>query len=109
MCDMEDIKETPSLSFSEAISNAAGKILQFHGRARRSEYWWTGFVDIPHVQPVRVEKIYSPTTPSRFASLRVNHFKPEGLYNNIFIWNLTACRRTGKVYQVADWCHFDSA
>lgn len=38
---MENIIETPSLSFSEAINKAAGNILKFEGRSRRSEYWWT--------------------------------------------------------------------
>lgn len=35
------IKATHSLSLSEAFSNATSKIVQFHGRSRRSEYWWT--------------------------------------------------------------------
>lgn len=37
---MKRIVETPSLTFSQAINQAAGNILQFRGRARRSEYWW---------------------------------------------------------------------
>ena len=38
---MEQIIETPSLGFSEAINKAASNILEFKGRSRRSEYWWT--------------------------------------------------------------------
>ena len=38
---MEQIKETPSLSFSESINKAASNIWDFKGRSRRSEYWWT--------------------------------------------------------------------
>jgi len=38
---MEQMKATPSLSFSQAINQAANNILKFNGRARRSEYWWT--------------------------------------------------------------------
>ena len=33
--------EKPTLNFSEAISLAGSRILQFSGRSRRSEYWWT--------------------------------------------------------------------
>ncbi len=39
ICKM-DIKEPQSLSFSEALNNVTSKITQFHGRSRRSEYWW---------------------------------------------------------------------
>ena len=35
-----NIKQTPTLSFSEAFNSATSKIFQFNGRARRSEYWW---------------------------------------------------------------------
>ncbi|MCM1079664.1 MAG: DUF805 domain-containing protein [Bacteroidales bacterium] len=31
----------PTLEFTEAIKQAANRIAQFSGRARRSEYWWT--------------------------------------------------------------------
>lgn len=32
--------EKPQLSFSEALREARGKLLQFSGRSRRSEFWW---------------------------------------------------------------------
>lgn len=32
---------TPSLNLLEAIKSATYKVLQFNGRARRSEFWWT--------------------------------------------------------------------
>ena len=35
---------TPSLSFTEALNNSTNKVLQFRGRSRRSEYWWTMLV-----------------------------------------------------------------
>lgn len=35
------ILQTPSLTFTEAISASANKIIQFKGRSRRSEFWWT--------------------------------------------------------------------
>ncbi|MDO4311420.1 MAG: DUF805 domain-containing protein [Prevotella sp.] len=35
-----NIKQPPTLSFSEAFNSATSKIFQFNGRARRSEYWW---------------------------------------------------------------------
>lgn len=35
------MKTMPSLSFPEAINASASKLLQFHGRSRRSEFWWT--------------------------------------------------------------------
>lgn len=38
---MEQLIATPSLGFSEAVNKAAGNILKFEGRSRRSEYWWT--------------------------------------------------------------------
>ena len=31
----------PTLSFTQAVKQAAGKVVQFTGRSRRSEYWWT--------------------------------------------------------------------
>lgn len=31
----------PALNFTEAINLSTSQILQFCGRARRSEYWWT--------------------------------------------------------------------
>ncbi len=37
-------KTIPTLDFGEAITQAAKRILQFHGRARRSEYWWAMLV-----------------------------------------------------------------
>ncbi len=36
------IRKIPRLSFYEAILTSTGKIFQFHGRSRRSEFWWTG-------------------------------------------------------------------
>lgn len=38
---MDQVTATPSLSFSEALSASTNKIMQFTGRSRRSEYWWT--------------------------------------------------------------------
>lgn len=38
---MSKIIELPSLGFIEAFNSSTGKIFQFSGRARRSEYWWT--------------------------------------------------------------------
>lgn len=38
---MENFKQTPSLDFPQAIQAAATKIIQFRGRSRRSEFWWT--------------------------------------------------------------------
>jgi uncharacterized membrane protein YhaH (DUF805 family) len=38
---MEQRIATPSLSFSEAINKAASRSLEFKGRSRRSEFWWT--------------------------------------------------------------------
>jgi len=38
---MEQLIETPSLGFSEAVNKAASDIFKFEGRSRRSEYWWT--------------------------------------------------------------------
>lgn len=35
------MQATPSLGFSDAINASASKIFQFHGRSRRSEFWWT--------------------------------------------------------------------
>ena len=35
---------TPTLSFIEALKSSTNKVLQFQGRARRSEYWWTMLV-----------------------------------------------------------------
>lgn len=41
---MTHMTEIPTLDFSTAIKQAANRILQFQGRARRSEYWWTMLV-----------------------------------------------------------------
>ncbi len=38
---MEQIHATPSLDLGAALKSATSKVLQFQGRARRSEYWWT--------------------------------------------------------------------
>ena len=38
---MEQRIATPSLGFSEAINKAASRSLEFKGRSRRSEFWWT--------------------------------------------------------------------
>ena len=38
------IKTIPSLSFSDAIKTSLDKVLQFQGRSRRSEFWWTQLV-----------------------------------------------------------------
>ena len=35
------IQATPTLGFVEAINTSTSKIFQFHGRSRRSEFWWT--------------------------------------------------------------------
>lgn len=37
---MSKVIEKPQLSFSEALREARGKLLQFNGRSRRSEFWW---------------------------------------------------------------------
>lgn len=42
---MGQIVEKPSLGFSEAINKAASNVLNFNGRARRSEFWWTILVE----------------------------------------------------------------
>ena len=34
------MKELPTLGFTEAIKLASGRILDFKGRSRRSEFWW---------------------------------------------------------------------
>ena len=41
---MREITAKPSLSFTEALKESTSKIVQFRGRARRSEYWWTMLV-----------------------------------------------------------------
>jgi uncharacterized membrane protein YhaH (DUF805 family) len=38
---MNQITAKPPLEFVEALSASMEKILQFKGRSRRSEYWWT--------------------------------------------------------------------
>ena len=37
---MSKVIEKPQLSFSEALKEARGKLFQFTGRSRRSEFWW---------------------------------------------------------------------
>ena len=37
---MENVIQTPSLSFGEALQNCFKKYVTFSGRARRSEFWW---------------------------------------------------------------------
>lgn len=37
---MESYKTTPSLGFAEGVKLAAGRMVQFNGRSRRSEFWW---------------------------------------------------------------------
>jgi uncharacterized membrane protein YhaH (DUF805 family)/gas vesicle protein len=37
---MSKVIEKPQLSFTEALHEARGKLLQFNGRSRRSEFWW---------------------------------------------------------------------
>lgn len=37
---MDNFKVVPQLSFSEALKEAKGKLTQFTGRSRRSEFWW---------------------------------------------------------------------
>ena len=37
---MSKVIEKPQLSFTEALREARGKLLQFNGRSRRSEFWW---------------------------------------------------------------------
>ena len=34
------MRELPSLGFIEAVKLASGRILDFKGRSRRSEFWW---------------------------------------------------------------------
>lgn len=38
---MNQFKEMPQLTYTEALKNATDKIVQIQGRSRRSEYWWT--------------------------------------------------------------------
>mgnify|MGYP000252383819 CR=1 FL=1 len=38
---MENLNQTPSLDLPQALQMAATKIVQFTGRSRRSEFWWT--------------------------------------------------------------------
>lgn len=35
-----EIRTTPSLSAGDAVKLAAGRLLDFKGRSRRSEFWW---------------------------------------------------------------------
>lgn len=37
---MSKVIEKPQLSFTEALNEAKGKLLQLSGRSRRSEFWW---------------------------------------------------------------------
>lgn len=37
---MNEVKKLPELGFSEALKLAYGKLTQFSGRSRRSEFWW---------------------------------------------------------------------
>lgn len=38
---MSSLNALPSLDFGEAISEAWKKVVQFKGRSRRSEFWWS--------------------------------------------------------------------
>lgn len=38
------IYQLPQLSFGDALKAACNKIVQFNGRSRRSEFWWTMLV-----------------------------------------------------------------
>lgn len=38
---MEQIYSTPHLGLIDALNASTSKIVQFTGRSRRSEYWWT--------------------------------------------------------------------
>lgn len=38
---MNDFNVMPQLGFGEALNEAKGKLTQFTGRSRRSEFWWT--------------------------------------------------------------------
>ena len=37
---MNNVTAKPQLSFGEAIKLASGRVTDFKGRSRRSEYWW---------------------------------------------------------------------
>lgn len=37
---MNNVTAKPQLSFGEAIKFASGRVTDFKGRSRRSEYWW---------------------------------------------------------------------
>lgn len=41
---MEERLTKPTLDIGEALLQACNKVIEFNGRSRRSEYWWTRFV-----------------------------------------------------------------
>lgn len=41
---MEERFAKPTLDIGEALLQACNKVIEFNGRSRRSEYWWTRFV-----------------------------------------------------------------
>ena len=43
---MENVIQTPSLSFGEALKTCFKKYATFSGRARRSEFWWFSVLNI---------------------------------------------------------------
>lgn len=40
---MERLVKKPQLVFTEAIKTSLGRLTDFNGRSRRSEFWWTAF------------------------------------------------------------------
>lgn len=41
---MEERLAKPTLDIGEALLQACNNVIEFNGRSRRSEYWWTRFV-----------------------------------------------------------------
>ena len=60
------MKQLPTLGFTEAIKLASGRILDFKGRSRRSEFWWwmlvvmmVGFIVSLFISNMLVSSIWS--------------------------------------------------
>ena len=60
------MKQLPTLGFTEAIKLASGRILDFKGRSRRSEFWWwmlvvmmLGFIVSMFISNMLVSSIWS--------------------------------------------------
>ena len=59
------MKQLPTLGFTEAIKLASGRILDFKGRSRRSEFWWwmlvvmmVGFIVSMFIPDITVSTIW---------------------------------------------------